>query len=181
MNGEAAAYSRLRELASVRGLERPPLDLWHPNAETSIDMRIDRQGRWWHEGRQITRPRLVRLFSTLLRKEGEDYFLITPVEKCRIQVEDVPFLVVQLAVSDAGKVPTLWFTTSTGDEFPLNEEHPLRVRQEDGRARPCVLVRAGMYGLLERSVWYQLAELAEEAGAALGVRSAGSFFRLGDA
>ena len=170
-----------RELAAGRKL--PPVERWSPAHCGEIDIRIARDGTWFHQGTPVGRRELVRLFSTILRREGDDYYLVTPAEKMRIQVEDAPFLAVLLEVRGAGREQQLAFTTNVGDEVIADAEHRIRVESapESGEPAPYVHVRGGLEARISRSVFYQLADIAvpgERAGE-LGVWSAGVFFPIG--
>jgi uncharacterized protein len=160
----------------------PPVDKWNPPLSGDMDLVIRRNGDWVHEGTVIARHELVRLFSSILKKEGDDYFLVTPVEKWRIQVEDVPFHVTTLEVVEKEGLQVLIFTTSTGDRVIAGPDNPLRVEtSESGEPSPYILVRNGMEGLISRPVYYELAELAvteSEEKAAHGVYSLGEFYPL---
>ncbi|TDJ37915.1 MAG: DUF1285 domain-containing protein [Gammaproteobacteria bacterium] len=158
-----------------RGL--PPVETWQPDREGSSEMRIDAQGRWFHQGGQIKREALVRVFSTILRREADHYFLVTPVEKLSIEVEDAPFLVVGMDVRGAGESQEIVFATHTDDLVIANAEHPIRVA-EGPEVRPYVEVRAGLEALINRPVYYRLAELAVETPDGYGVWSGGVFFLL---
>lgn len=140
----------------------PPVENWNPSLSGEIDIVIKRDGRWFHEGGEIKRHKLVRLFSTILKKEGDDYFLVTPVEKWKISVEDVPFQVVALQVAEKDNQQALLFTTSTEDRVVLSAQHPLRVDvdPQTGEPSPYILVRNGMEGRLNRNTYYQLVEMA---------------------
>lgn len=160
----------------------PPVDQWNPEFCGDIDMRISRDGQWFYMGSPIGRAPLVRMFSTILKREGDKYFLVTPVEKVGIQVDDVPFIITQQLESEGD---TLRFQTNVGDEVLLNEEHPLTVSLSDaGEPEPYLMVRAGLAGRLHRNLFYQLiesAEIKEEAGRTLlGLHSAGRFWSLGE-
>ncbi|MFZ5655175.1 MAG: DUF1285 domain-containing protein [Pseudomonadota bacterium] len=166
-----------------RGGGLPPVERWDPPLSGDIDIRIARDGTWYHEGRPIERLELVRLFASLLKLEHGEYFLVTPAEKWRIRVEDAPFLIVALEVETDGRgEPRLVFATNTGDPVIAGPEHPLRVAVDPhtGEPAPYLLVRRNLEGLLSRPVYYRLAELAEPApvGDGYGVRSAGAFFPL---
>jgi hypothetical protein len=172
-----------RELAGGRGL--PPVDRWHPALCGDIDIRIARDGTWFHQGTPIGRRELVRLFSTILRKEPDGYYLVTPAEKMRIRVEDVPFLAVLLDVEDEGDAQRLKFTTNVGDEVVAGPEHRIRVESsERGEPAPYIHVRGSMGARISRNVFYQLVEIAVpgEGGfeGLLGVWSDGNFFPLGN-
>jgi hypothetical protein len=172
-----------REASLGRGL--PPVDKWHPAHCGDIDIRIARDGTWFHEGTPIGRKELVRLFSTILRKDPDGYVLVTPAEKMRIVVEDAPFLAVLLDVEGYGREQKLIFTTNVGDQTIAGVANPIRVETDRGTDEPApyVHVRKGLEARIARAVFYQLADLAvpgegEHAGF-LGVWSDGVFFRLG--
>jgi uncharacterized protein len=157
----------------------PPVHLWNPAHCGAIDIRIARDGTWLHEGQPITRPALVRLFSTVLRRDVDGYVLVTPAEKLAIQVEDAPFVAVRMERTDAG----LLFRTNVGDAVLAGPDHPLRVDSTaDGAApRPYLHVRGGLEARLSRPVFYELAEVAEARDGVLGVESGGAWFPLGSA
>jgi len=173
--------------AQVQGKKLPPLERWHPPLSGELDMRIARDGTWYHEGSPILRENLARLFSTILRCEDDGcYYLVTPVEKWRIQVEAAPFVAVLLEVSDkGGKQQELHFITNMGDRITAGPEHPIEVEYATagGEPAPYVHVRARLRALLSRPVFLELAELGEERevdGKPLyGVWSQGVFFPLG--
>ena len=181
---EHAPYSLLAELEKVKGKGLPPVHLWHPENVNDIDMVIRRDGTWMYMGTPITRRRLVHLFSTVLRKEGDEYFLVTPVEKCRITVEDAPFQAVLLENSGSAKTQRLTFTTDMAEQVVAGESHPLRFEIDEGSGEPSpyVMVRDGLEAKLVRSVYYQLAELVVDETVNgenwLGVSSEGIFFKI---
>ena len=153
------------------------------NSCGAFDIRIARDGTWYHEGSPIGRKPLVRLFSTVLhRAEDGSFWLQTPVEKGRIQVDDAPFTAVELQVEGAGDAQVLRFRTNVDDWVEAGPDHPIRVETADsGEPSPYILVRERLDALILRSVFYQLADLAvsgrdEET---LGVWSKGTFFPLG--
>lgn len=165
------------------GARLPPVESWNPRLSGDIDIRIARDGTWYHEGGAITRLELVRLFSSLLKREDDEYFLVTPVEKWRIQVDDAPFVIVALEREvDADGTQQLVFATNVGDQVIAGPDHPLRVVDASARGTaPYLLVRRNLEGLLSRPVYYQLAEIAEPApdGNGHGVASGGIFHRFG--
>ncbi len=177
-------YSLLAELESVKHLGKAPIHLWHPEQVSEIDMCIMRDGSWLHTGSPITRQRLVRLFSTLLRKEGDQYFLVTPVAKYLIEVEDAPFQAVLLAARGEAERQTLAFTTNVADIVIADADHPLRfeIDEETREPSPYVLVRDELEARLSRNVFYQLADLAQERLVSgepwMGVWSEGEFFYI---
>ena len=173
--------------AQVQGKKLPPLERWNPPLSGVMDMRIARDGTWYHEGSPILREALARLFSTILRREDDDYYyLVTPVEKWRIQVDDAPFVAVLLDVMDKGsQTQELRFTTSLGDVVTAGPAHPIEVAYATpgGEPSPYVHVRGRLQALISRAVFLELAERGEERevdGKPLyGVWSQGVFFPLG--
>ncbi|HLT03342.1 MAG TPA: DUF1285 domain-containing protein [Pseudomonas sp.] len=163
----------------------PPVHLWNPPFCGDIDMRIARDGTWYYLGTPIGRKPMVKLFSSVLRKDGDDYFLVTPVEKLGIRVDDAPFVAVALEVEGDGERQRLRFTTHVDDTVVAGAEHPLRVAQDPatGEPAPYLHVRANLEALIHRNVFYQLVELAvereSEGRRCLGVWSDGVFFPLG--
>lgn len=157
----------------------PPVERWEPDFCGDIDMVIRADGTWVHEGSPIGRKRLVRLFSTVLRRDddGETY-LVTPVEKLRITVEDAPFLAVEMEASENPQVLT--FRTNVGDVVEAGPDHPLRFEREEGTdgVKPYLLVRGRLEALVTRAVMYDLMELAEEENGRLVVRSNGASFAV---
>lgn len=181
---EHAPYKLLAELEKVKDKGLPPVHLWHPENVSEIDMLIQADGTWMYMGTPITRQRLVRLFSTVLRREGDEYYLVTPVEKCRISVEDVPFQAVMLENSGIGQDQTLSFTTDMADKVVADEDHPIRfvIDAQSGEPSPYVRVRDGLDAKMVRSVYYQLADLVatEKLGDEdwFGVWSKRRFFKI---
>lgn len=163
--------------------EVPPVDRWHPEHGGEMDLTIAADGRWIHEGTPIARPRLVRLLSTILRRDPDgSYLLVTPVEWQRIRVEDRPFLVVDAEREQDG---TWWLTTNVGDQVALGDAHRLELSETPaGELVPEVTVRFGLAARLGRNVYYRLVEQAEtrELGAGileLGLTSQGIWQPLG--
>lgn len=147
---------------SAAGRKLPPVEKWNPAHCGDIDIRIARDGTWFHEGSPVGRRELVRLFSTILRKDGDDYVLVTPAEKMRIVVEEAPFLAVLLRVEGEGREQRLIFTTNVGDETVAGPDNPIRV-EIDPKTRepaPYVHVRRGLEAKIARPVYYQLADIA---------------------
>jgi hypothetical protein len=170
-----------RETAAGRKL--PPVEKWNPAYCGESDMRIARDGTWYHQGTPIGRRELVRLFSTILRKDADGFHLVTPAEKMRITVDDAPFLAVLMDVEGEGRDQRLCFTTNVGDEVTASAENPIRVETDPatGEPAPYIHVRKGLEARIARAVFYQLADIAvpEEKGDRLGVWSGGSFFPIG--
>ncbi len=171
--------------ASKGGDNAAPADNWNPPFHGDIDMRIAADGTWYYKGSAITRERLVRLFSTVLRREEDGgYFLVTPVEKVGITVEDAPFLAVRMAVEGAMHQQTIRLETNVGDTVTIDAEHPLRFEggSADAGPRPYALVRGRLEALMNRALFYDLVDLGVEEqidGETLfGVWSSGTFFAM---
>jgi len=147
-------------------------------------IRIARDGTWFHDGSPIGRLPLVKLFASVLRREGDEYWLVTPAERGRILVDDAPFTAIVLTASGAGRAHTLTFRTNLEEEIVAGAEHPIRVAIDaaSGEPRPYILVRAGLEALISRAVYYQLVELGGEEAcdgvSRYGVWSGGRFFPL---
>lgn len=165
---------------AVRSKDRalPPVHLWKPPFCGDLDMRIARDGTWFYLGTPIGRPELVRLFSTILRREGDDYFLVTPVEKVGITVDDAPFVAVDFEVSGAGEAQVLRFETNVGDHVSAGPDNPIRVERdpETGEPAPYVLVRANLEALIDRKSFYRLVEIGDRKDGWFGLWSGGGFF-----
>ena len=159
----------------------PPVHLWNPPFCGDLDMRIARDGTWFYLGTPIGRQPLVRLFSTILKLEDGKYFLVTPVEKVGITVDDAPFVAVDFTVAGEGEAQVLRFETNVGDFAEAGPEHPIRVvRDESGEPSPYVMIRAGLEALIDRKSFYRLVELGmhhQHDGARwFGLWSGGEFF-----
>lgn len=168
----------LASLARESAGPLPPVEDWHPAFCGGSDMRIARDGTWFHQGAPIGRREMVRLFSTLLRKDDDGFMLVTPAEKLSIMVEDAPFIAVLMAVAGIGSAQCLTFITNVGDEIVAGFGHPLRFAQEGDAPIPYVHVRGRLEAKLSRPVYYQLIDLAVKEGGAQGVWSDGYFFAL---
>ena len=174
---ELVAEAGRNQGSAARGL--PPVHLWNPPFCGAIDMRIARDGTWYYGGTPIGRPALVKLFASILRKDEEGFMLVTPVEKVAIVVEDAPFLAVEMAVDGAA----VRLRTNVDDWIELGPDHPLRFEPGPSDAlRPYALVRAGLSALVNRPVFYQLAERVEtrevDGVATCGIASGTSFFPM---
>lgn len=160
----------------------PPVHLWNPPFCGDLDMEIRRDGTWFYLGTPIGRHALVRLFSSILRKDGADYFLVTPVEKVGIRVVDAPFVAVDAEVAGKGPGQTITFTTNVEDVVTAGPDHPIRVARdpETGEPAPYVLVRANLDALIDRKTFYRLVERGahedHEGTCWFGLWSGGSFF-----
>ena len=178
----AESLAAAARAASKRGL--PPVHLWNPPFCGDLDMRIARDGTWYYLGTPIGRKELVRLFSTILRRDGDRYFLVTPVEKVGITVDDAPFVAVDFEVRNPGPAQEITFTTNVEDEVTAGPGHPIRVRHDrrTGEPSPYVLVRANLEALIDRKSFYRLVDIAthepHEGESWFGVRSGGVFFPI---
>lgn len=165
----------------------PPVERWNPAFCGDIDMVIRRDGSWWYNGSPIGRPAMVKLFSTVLRRDADEkYYLVTPVEKLGITVEDAPFVAVELVSEGEGQTRSLAFRLNTEDYVIAGPDNRLRVEVDEktGEPRPYLHVRRGLEALVNRSVFYELVQLAmDECGESetLGLWSQGVFFPLGGA
>jgi uncharacterized protein len=170
------SLAEIARLAEARRL--PPVETWNPAHCGHSGMRIARDGTWFHEGSPIGRHNLVRLFSTILRREPDGgYVLVTPGEKLDIDVEDAPFTAVELKSGGAGRARSLAFRLNTGELVVAGPDHPLRFAEKEDGPHPYLLVRPALEALVARPVYYELANLAlEEAGEPLGLWSGGAFF-----
>jgi uncharacterized protein len=171
----------LAEIATLIEQRRlPPVEQWNPTHCGDSEMRIARDGTWFHQGSPIGRQAMVRLFSTILRREADGrYVLVTPVEKLDIAVEDAPFVAVEMKAEGEGTAARLAFRLNTGDLVTAGPDHPLRFAEGEDGPRPYLHVRGGLEALVARAVYYDLAEraLADDA-ARPGVWSDGAFFAL---
>lgn len=173
--------------ASVKAAAKkgpPPLHLWNPPFCGEIDMRIARDGTWFYLGTPIGRAPMVKLFSSILRREGDRYVLVTPVEKVGIQVDDAPLHAVDFTVAGEGAAQALTFTTKTDDEATLGPDHPLRIPRdpETGEPSPYILIRAGLEARIDRKSFYRMVDLGCHAPVNgqswFGVWSQGQFFPM---
>jgi uncharacterized protein len=167
--------------AWIDGDSLPPVDSWHPEREGSIDIRIAADGRWYHEGGEITRPAMVRTFARILRREADGgHVLVTPAEKLRITVEDAPLIAVEARIDGAGDTQTIAFRLNSAEGVMAGADHPLRLRAGPAGILPYLHVRGpadrAIEARLARPVYYQLAEIADADGM---VTSGGMRFALG--
>ena len=172
------SLAEIARLAAERRL--PPVARWNPDHCGTSDMRIARDGTWYHQGSPIGREAMVRLFSTILRREPDGrYVLVTPVEKLDIEVEDAPFVAVELKSEGKGQERTLAFRLNTGDVIVAGPDRRLRLRDSGVDPHPYLEVRDGLEALIARPVYYELAELAlAEAAEPPGLWSGGAVFPL---
>ena len=164
-----------------------PVHLWNPPYCGEIDMRIAADGTWFYHGTPIGRPALVKLFASILKREGNNYFLVTPAEKCGIVVADAPFMAVELKAAEGAAGRELHLRTNVDDVVTCGPDHPLRFETEVVTLglKPYVHVRSGLWAKATRALWYELVELGEvrEIGGTemFGVASAGEFYAMAPA
>jgi len=168
-----------RELAKAKG--PPPVHLWNPPFCGDINMRIAADGLWFYMNSPIGRLPLVKLFSSILRlDDDEKYYLITPVEKCGITVDDAPFFAVRMRVEGEGKAQVIYFETQVEEEVAAGPEHPLRFADEPGTGglKPYIIVRRNLEALVSRALFYDLVALGVVEGDWFGVWSSGQFYPM---
>jgi uncharacterized protein len=169
----------LAEIAKLAAEAKlPPVEAWNPTHCGDSEMRIARDGTWFHQGSPIGRPAMVKLFSTILRREPDGgYVLVTPAEKLDIVVEDAPFTAVEVKSEGQGRDRSLAFRLNTGDLIMAGPDHPLRFETREDGPHPYLLVRKGLEALVARPVYYELANAAlDESGDPPGLWSGGVFF-----
>ena len=180
----AAARDAANTGAAAKGL--PPVHLWNPPFCGDLDMRIASDGTWFYMGTPIGRPALVRLFSTILKRENGKHFLVTPVEKVGIRVDDAPFLAVEMVRDSDGRGRLLRFRTNVDDWVTCDSSHRLRFEAAaDGGLTPYLHVRAELWAKVTRALYYDLVDMGEErvvdGRPMFGVASSGEFFAMADA
>jgi hypothetical protein len=170
------SIAEIAEMAEAQKL--PPVEQWDPQESGDSEMRIAADGSWYHQGDQIKRPAMVRAFSSILRREADgSYALVTPYQKLSIEVEDAPFVAVELESQGSGADRTLAFRLNTDHLVVAGPDHPLRFGAD--KPQPYLQVRRGLEAVLARPVYYELAELAlAEKGDPLGIWSSGAFFPM---
>ena len=180
---DGIARSARREVG--KGL--PPVHLWNPPFCGDLDMRIAADGTWFYLKTPIGRPALVKLFASVLKREGDKFFLVTPVEKCGIQVDDAPFLAVEMKIEDGPRGHVLNFRTNVDDWVTCERDHALRFEPEPntGGLKPYLHVRRDLWAKVTRPLFYDLVELGEERDVAgermFGVASGAEFFVMAPA
>lgn len=180
----AAAQDAAKADAAGKGL--PPVHLWNPPFCGDLDMRIAADGTWYYMGTPIGRPALVRLFSTILKREDGKHFLVTPVEKVGIHVDDAPFLAVEMVKQQSKKGWSLSFRTNVDDWVTCDRAHPLRFEPSaEGGLTPYLHVRADLWAKVTRALYYDLVDIGEarmvDGREMFGVASSGAFFAMADA
>jgi hypothetical protein len=163
---------------AAKGAGPAPVHLWNPPFCGDLDMEIRRDGTWYYLGTPIGRAPLVKLFANILKLEDGRYFLVTPVEKVGIRVQDAPFVAVDFDVADGAAGPEVTFVTNVGDRTTAGPDVPIRVSPGEGGPVPYVMVRRGLEARIDRKSFYRMADLGEVQGDWFGVRSRGTFFPL---
>jgi hypothetical protein len=180
----SAGQAMERLMATLGDTKRrgpPPVERWNPAFCGDLDMRIAADGTWFYLGTPIGRPALVKLFSSVLKRESDEYFLVTPVEKVRIQVEDAPLQAVEMQVDGEGDTRAIALRTSVDDLVSVDPEHALRFERaaKDG-LKPYVHIRRGLWARLTRALTYDLLALGEvrevEGEPQFGVAAGGAFY-----
>jgi hypothetical protein len=188
--GQEAAMGGLEGLAAAlpreQGRALPPVEKWNPPFCGDIDMRIAADGTWFYQKTPIGRPALVKLFASVLKREGDKHFLVTPVEKVGIVVDDAPFLAVEMKTEQDGEGQRLRFRTNVDDWVDAGPGHALRFEPEaTGGLKPYLHVRRDLWAKVTRALFYDLVELGEERAVdgkpMFGVVSGGEFFAMADA
>ncbi|MGN6411700.1 MAG: DUF1285 domain-containing protein [Nitrobacter sp.] len=175
-----------RDAAGSPGKGLPPVHLWNPPFCGDLDMRIASDGTWFYMATPIGRPALVRLFSTILKREDDKHFLVTPVEKVGIRVDDAPFVAVEMLEDRDENGSLLRFRTNVGDWVPCDSGHRLRFEpSEGGGLKPYLHVRAGLWAKVTRALYYDLVDMGEQrmidGRMMFGIESGGEFFAMADA
>ncbi|MGL5447585.1 MAG: DUF1285 domain-containing protein [Rhabdaerophilum sp.] len=165
-----------------QGRALPPVERWNPEYCGDIDMRITADGRWFYQGTPINRAPLVKLFASILRKDPERYVLVTPVERVGIEVEDAPFLAVEVEETETEAVPALAFRTNLDEIVVAGPDHPIRIElAPDGGFKPYIHIRADLWARATRAVAFQLADRLDEEAGRLVLRSGGVSFPVPEA
>jgi hypothetical protein len=185
--GQSGLEAITGALARTGGKGPPPVERWNPPFCGDLDMRIAADGTWFYLKTPIGRPALVKLFASVLKREGDSYFLVTPVEKCGITVDDAPFLAVELNIEDGAAGRVLQFRTNVDDWVSCGPQHALRFEPEAGTGglKPYLHVRRDLWAKVTRALFFDLVEIGEEhdveGRAMFGVMSMGTFFPMAPA
>lgn len=167
------------ELSKLDEDTYPPVEKWNPPLCENVHMKIDRAGKWYFMDSVIGRERMIKLFSRVLRLDQDGYYLVTPVEKIKIEVELKPFVIVDFELLEQDQ-QVITFKTNTDEIFEVNEKHPIKVtfNEDTNEPIPSVLVRKNLEGVLSRNVYYQLINMSEKKGDEFGIYSSGCFYPL---
>lgn len=179
-------FADLIKAQETSSKNHPSTELWNPEKTGDMDLKIDREGRWIHEGREIKRQEIVKLFSTILKFEQGHYFLVTPVEKWQIQVDIAPFFIIDATREIRASEQAISLTTTTDDVIVISKDNPLIMDEEitQGETLPLVRVRKNLMGLISRTIFYQLIEWSDLVSLSNGekcllLNSMGEAFSLG--
>jgi uncharacterized protein len=185
--GQSGLEAITGALARAGAKGPPPVERWNPPFCGDLDMRIAADGTWFYMKTPIGRPALVKLFASVLKREGDNYFLVTPVEKCGITVDDAPFLAVELNVENGAEGRVLHFRTNVDDWVACGPQHALRFEPEAGTGglKPYLHVRRDLWAKVTRALFFDLVDIGEErevdGKAMFGVASMGTFFAMAPA
>ncbi|HEY3698387.1 MAG TPA: DUF1285 domain-containing protein [Spongiibacteraceae bacterium] len=158
---------------------KPPLEKWHPVLSGAIDIHIDGRGDWYHDGSPIKRQSLINLFASILRREDDgDYYLVTPVEKWRIRVDDTPLLAVDMEIVEPGKKQRIIFRLNTDELVLLNNAHRLQIENAMDQPHPVLELERGLSARLTTAVFYRLVDAAQQRGEEIGICSEGEWFSI---
>ena len=181
----AKGLETIYEFSKQQKNSLPPVDKWNPEFCGDIDMKIMRNGKWFYMGTEIKRPAMVKLFSGILRLDSDNfYYLVTPVEKVRISVEDAPFIATSLISENKDNINHLYFITNVNEKILLTKNNPLEIKIDNKTEEPSpyIFVRKNLKALISRSVFYELIELATKKNIdgkdCLVLASAGEVFKL---
>jgi hypothetical protein len=183
----AKGLETIYEFSKQQKNSLPPVDKWNPKFCGDIDMKIMRNGKWFYMGTEIKRPAMVKLFSGILRLDSDNfYYLVTPVEKVRISVEDAPFIATSLISENKDNINHLYFITNVNEKILLTKNNPLEIKIDNKTEEPSpyIFVRKNLKALISRSVFYELIELASKKNIdgkdCLVIDSAGEVFKLNE-
>lgn len=184
-NASERLFQSLQDMQHDYENSLPPVEKWNPELNGDLDMRIDREGQWFYQGGKLTRPAMVKMFSSILKREGDDYFLLTPVEKWRITVDVAPFVMVSLRTEEESGQQGVVLTSNVGNDVLIGPENPFWIETGiENTPLPMMMVRHGLPGLLSRNVFYELVELCKPVQSAEGKEqwvfaSAGETYSVG--
>lgn len=158
---------------------KPPIEKWHPQFSGDIDIQIDSRGNWFHDGTQIKRQPLINLFASILRREGDGhYYLVTPVEKWRIRVDDTPLLAVDMEIVEPGEQQKVIFRLNTDELVPLDKDDILHIDNADTEPHPILELKHGLSARLTSSLFYRLIDITQELSGEIGIHSYGRWLAL---
>ena len=182
MNTPLGLTEIISKLEKQEGKRLPPVHLWNPPLCENVEMKINSKGDWFFNNSPINRKKMVQLFSTVLRRDEEGYFLVTPVEKIKVVVEKKPFVIIDFEIKEEEKKQTIFFLTNTNDVVKLSKSNKLTVEIEENTKEPFpyIEVRDRLEALISRNVFYKLVDLAKEEKGRLYIESDSQTFILGE-